>query len=236
MFATFGSFIYRHRLVVVATWAILVLVAVPIATRVFQVLGADGFSRSELEAARAAAAAVTLTLAAMVGLSKVADLSIFSLNLATLLGLGLGVDYSLFIVSRFREELAHGKSVEDAIAGSISTAGRAVLVSGVTVAAGLLGLLVFEFNALWSLGVAGALVVSVSVLAALTLLPALLGLLGNRIDAFSFHPPFRRSDSVRRAPGAGFWSRLARAVMAHPIRTVLLIVAVLIASGCRSRE
>src|SRR5207248_1427997 len=79
---------------------------------------------------------------------------IFSLNLATLLGLGLGIDYSLFMVSRFREELGHGKSVEEAIAGSIATAGRAVLISGSTVAAGLLGLLVFEFNALWSLGVA----------------------------------------------------------------------------------
>ena len=178
----------------------------------------------------AAAAAITVTLAAMVGLSKVTDLSIFSLNLATLLGLGLGIDYSLFMVSRFREELGHGKSVEEAIAGSMSTAGRAVLISGSTVAAGLLGLLVFEFNALWSLGVAGALVVCASVLAALTLLPALMGILGHRIDAFSFHLPFRKLDAAPR-PGSNFWSRLARAVMAHPIRTVLPLLAVLVGLG-----
>jgi len=151
----------------------------------------------------AAAAAITVTLAAMVGLSKVTDLSIFSLNLATLLGLGLGIDYSLFMVSRFREELGHGKSVAEAIAGSMSTAGRAVLISGSTVAAGLLGLLVFEFNVLWSLGVARALVVCASVLAALTLLPALMGILGHRIDAFSFHLPFRKLDAAPR-PGSNF--------------------------------
>ncbi len=80
----------------------------------------------------AASAAITLTLAFMVAISKVVALSIFSLNLATLLRLGLGIDYSLFIVSRFREELHHGKSVEEAIAGLMATARRAVLVSGIT--------------------------------------------------------------------------------------------------------
>ena len=122
--------------------------------------------------------AVAITLALMVLLSQTVQLSIFSLNLATMLGLGLGIDYSLFIVSRFREELRRGQSVERAIAWSIATAGRAVLFSGATVMIGLLALLTFDITALRSMGMAGALVVLLSVLAALSLLPAVLAVLG----------------------------------------------------------
>src|SRR5205823_11915603 len=108
--------------------------------------------------------------------------------LATMLGLGLGIDYSLFLVSRFREELARGESVERAVAGSVATAGRAVLYSGATVIIGLLALLTFDITALRSMGMAGALVVALSVMAALTLLPAVLSVLGKRIDALSIGP------------------------------------------------
>src|SRR6202022_2116545 len=125
--------------------------------------------------------AVALTLAAMVLLSQFIELSIFSLNLATMLGLGLGIDYSLFVVSRFREEKARGQSVEQAVAWSVATAGRAVMFSGATVMIGLLALLTFDITALRSMGTAGALVVAISVVAAMTLLPALLGVLGPRI-------------------------------------------------------
>ncbi len=176
-------------------------------------------------------AAVAITLAAMVLLSRVTDLSIFSLNLTTMLGLGLGIDYSLFVVSRFREELARGLSVEHAVARSVATAGRAVLASGFTVFVGLLGLLLFDFNALRSLGIAGSLVVAVSVLAALLLLPAILGILGRRIDAFAVRGLFRRAESDDGGPRPGFWARLAEAVMAHPVVTLLPLLALLIGLG-----
>jgi RND superfamily putative drug exporter len=173
--------------------------------------------------------AVALTLALMVLLGQVFQLSIFSLNLATMLGLGLGIDYSLFIVSRFREELARGESVERAVAWSLATAGRAVLFSGATVMIGLLALLTFDITALRSMGLAGALVVAISVLAALTLLPALLGVLGRRIDALSIWP--LAGSAARGANRSGFWSRLAHAVMARPVAVLVPLLAVLIGLG-----
>ena len=174
-------------------------------------------------------AAVTVTLAAMVGLARVTDLSIFSLNLTTMLGLGLGIDYSLFIVSRFREERLRRGSVEDAVAAAVATAGRAVLFSGATVFAGMLGLLVFRFNALRSLGIAGALVVAISVLAALTLLPGVLGVLGPRVDWLALRrPPAGASDRDGRS---SFWSRLAQIVMAHPLATLAPLLVLLIGLG-----
>src|SRR5438105_26581 len=173
--------------------------------------------------------AVAITLAAMVGLSQVAELSIFSLNLATMLGLGLGIDYSLFVVSRFREELARGQSVERSVAWSVATAGRAVFFSGVTVMIGLLALLTFDITALRSMGIAGALVVLVSVLAALTLLPALLGVLGPRIDALAIGP--LAASAARAASGSGFWTRLAHAVMARPVLFLIPLLVLLISVG-----
>jgi RND superfamily putative drug exporter len=173
--------------------------------------------------------AVAITLALMVLLSQVFELSIFSLNLATMLGLGLGIDYSLFVVSRFREELARGESLERAVAWSVATAGRAVLFSGATVMIGLLALLTFDITALRSMGVAGAMVVAVSVAAALTLLPALLGLLGERIDAFAIGP--LAASAARAANGSGFWSRLAYGVMARPLAVLLPLLAILIGLG-----
>lgn len=179
-------------------------------------------------------AAVLLTLALMVLLAQTFNLSIFSLNLTTMLGLGLGIDYSLFVVSRFREELAQHQSVENAVAQSVATAGRAVLYSGVTVFVGLLGLLLFDFNALRSLGVAGAMVVALCVLAALTLLPPLLGIIGHRIDALSVRSLMQRvrpatSAAPRHSPG--FWARLADMVMMHPWRTLIPVFVALIGLG-----
>jgi RND superfamily putative drug exporter len=167
-------------------------------------------------------------VALMVLLSQMFELSIFSLNLATMLGLGLGIDYSLFIVSRFREELARGESVERAVAWSVATAGRAVLFSGATVIIGLLALLTFDITALRSMGVAGALVVAISLLAALTLLPATLGVLGTRVDALAIGP-----FATRRAfnDGHGWWSRLAYTVMRRPVMVLLPLLVVLIGLG-----
>jgi RND superfamily putative drug exporter len=173
--------------------------------------------------------AVAITLAVMALLSQVVELSIFSLNLATMLGLGLGIDYSLFIVSRFREELATRGSVEHAVAWSVAMAGRAVLYSGATVMIGLLALLTFDITALRSMGVAGALVVGLSLLAALTLLPALLGVLGARIDALAIGPLAKAA--ARAGTGDGFWSRLAHQVMNRPVAVLVPLLVVLVGLG-----
>ncbi|GAC1314327.1 MAG: MMPL family transporter [Chloroflexota bacterium] len=173
--------------------------------------------------------AVAITLAILVVLSRFVELSIFSLNLSTMLGLGLGIDYSLFIVSRFREQLAKGESVERAVAWSIATAGRAVLFSGATVMIGLLALLTFDITALRSMGVAGAIVVAVSIAGALTVLPAILGVLGKRIDAFAIGP--LAAASARTTSEHGFWSRLAEVVMRRPLAFLLPLLALLIGLG-----
>ena len=167
-------------------------------------------------------AAVLATLGLLVLLAQWVILSVFALNLVTMLGLGLGIDYSLFIVSRFREELAAGSSVERSIAVAMATAGRAVLFSGVTVFVGLLGLTSFKFMALRSMGLAGSLVVLLSVAAALTFLPAVLGVLGPRINALTVRRP---------AAHGGFWSGLAERVMRRPGLVFLGVLALLVGLG-----
>jgi len=160
---------------------------------------------------------VSGVLGAIFLLAHVMDLSIFVLNLATLLGLGLAIDYSLFMTSRFKEELQRGVSVETAVATTVATAGRAVFFSGITVLIGLSGLIVFDFMFLRSVGVAGILVVSFALAGALTLLPATLGLIGHRVNALAI---FRRVEG----PGA-FWHWLSSRVMAHPWLVLIPVVA-----------
>jgi RND superfamily putative drug exporter len=174
-------------------------------------------------------AAVAVALAGIDLVAGATPMSIFVLNLATLLGLGLGVDYSLLMTSRFREELqARGwrrDAVEEAVVATVGTAGRAVFFSGLTVLLGLLGLVLFEFMILRSVGIAGAIVVGLAVLAALTLLPALMAVVGTRLDAFR----------VRRvgapADGNGPWARLAEWVMDRPVAVLVPTLAVLLLLG-----
>jgi len=174
-------------------------------------------------------AAVVAALAGVFLVASVTPMSIFVLNLATLLGLGLGVDYSLLMTSRFREELAargwRPEAVEDAVGATTATAGRAVFFSGLTVLLGLLGLVLFEFMILRSVGIAGAIVVGFGVTAALTLLPALLALVGTRLDSL-------RVRRVRAtAAEDGPWARFARWVMARPFTVLVPTLAVLILLG-----
>jgi RND superfamily putative drug exporter len=173
--------------------------------------------------------AVLIALAAIYGIASVTPMSIFVLNLATLLGLGLGVDYSLLMTSRFREELAlRGDGpdrVADAVRVTVATAGRAVFFSGLTVLLGLLGLILFEFMILRSVGIAGAIVVGLAVLAALTLLPALLSVVGTRIDRLAV----RRVRATTDADGR--WARLARAVMRRPVAVLIPTLAFLLLLG-----
>ena len=186
--------------------------------------------------------AVVVALAAIFGIASVTPVSIFVLNLATLLGLGLGVDYSLLMTSRFREEMAargrwrdlpagadrragRDAAVADSVAVTVATAGRAVFFSGLTVLLGLVGLILFQFMILRSVGIAGAAVVALGVAAALTLLPALLAVLGDRIDALAI----RRVTVTPDAEGP--WARLARRVMRHPVAVFVPTLAVLLVLG-----
>jgi RND superfamily putative drug exporter len=184
--------------------------------------------------------AVLVSLALIFGLGQITTLSIFVLNITTLFGLGLGVDYSLFMVSRFREELAHGRSVEEAVAITVATAGRAVTFSGFTVSIGLVGLIFFRINMLRSVGMGGVLVVLMAVFAAITLLPAVLAIIGTRVNAFPVRiPGLWRRKRVERAgvggmtsnPGHGFWYRLSQFVMRYPVRVFVPVLLILVALG-----
>jgi RND superfamily putative drug exporter len=175
-------------------------------------------------------AAVIVALAAIFGIASVTPMSIFVLNLATLLGLGLGVDYSLLMTSRYREELAKRApddpdAVGEAVRVTVATAGRAVFFSGLTVLLGLLGLVLFEFMILRSVGIAGAVVVGLAVVAALTLQPAILVLLGRNLDRFAIRKvaPTTSTD--------GPWARLARRVMRRPVAVLLPTLAILLVLG-----
>lgn len=158
---------------------------------------------------------VLTALATLYFLAGVYDMSVFVLSIATMLGLGLGIDYALFAVSRFREEL-EDYPVAEAVPRTIATAGRAIFFSGLAVLIGLSGLLFFPFMFIRSIGVAGVLVVFVSVSAALTLLPAVLSVLGHRVNALAV----RRN---RGSVGASFWGRSAEVVMRHPVLVILLV-------------
>jgi len=145
-----------------------------------------------------------------------------------MIGFALAVDYSLFLVVRFREEL-RTHDVETALARTVATAGRAVLFSGLTVAIGIVALVIFGSPAMVSMGLAGMLVVTLGLLFSFTFLLAAMALLGRRIDAWSVLP--KVSQRLAGPARAGFWSGLARRVMARPVRFVLPTLAVLLLAG-----
>ncbi len=153
------------------------------------------------------------------------EVSVFAANVITMLGLGMAIDYALFVVSRFREELAAGHDTAGAIERTIVTAGRTVVVSGLTVALALSSLLLFPMDFLKSMGYGGMAAVLVAMLAALTALPALLAVLGSRINALRVPLPWRR----RSASGDGGWARLARSVMRRPALYLVAVTVVLLA-------
>jgi putative drug exporter of the RND superfamily len=167
-------------------------------------------------------ASVAVTLGALYFLAGVYDMSIFVFTISTMLGLGLGIDYALFAVSRFREELEH-HPVEEAVPRTVETAGRSIFFSGTAVLIGLAGLLFFPYMFMRSIGVAGTIVVAFSVSAALTLLPAVLAILGHKVNALSVRR--RRRDGR----GASFWARSAELVMRHPLVVLSVVGALLFA-------
>ncbi|WP_232666575.1 MMPL family transporter [Pseudonocardia sp. TRM90224] len=165
------------------------------------------------------------TLASLRGLAAVTEVSTFAANITLVMGIGLGVDYSLFVIARFREELLAGATTADAVASTVRAAGRTVVFSGLTVAASLSVMLVFPFPFLRSFAYAGVIVVLMAVIGAVVLLPAALAVLGRRA--------LRRGTPARSvADESGFWYRFGAQVMRRPLPFMLaglLVVALLAA-------
>ncbi|MSO63741.1 MAG: multidrug RND transporter [Actinobacteria bacterium] len=154
-------------------------------------------------------------------LSHFTNVSVFALNLITGLGLGLGIDYALLMVNRFREELHHGKSVEESVVTTVATAGKTVFYSGLTVLVTMASLLFFPLDFLKSFGYAGIAVISLAIIGAVLALPALLAILGERVDK----GVVRRGAITPKEDGR--WARTARAVMHRPLPVVIASLLVL---------
>ena len=154
------------------------------------------------------------------------DITTYANNIVSLLGIGLSVDYSLFIVNRFREELRKGRDHRTAIAMTSATAGRAIFFSAMTVMVGLMGMLFFENTGLPSLGWGGICATLVALISSVLLLPAILSLLGDRIN--SLKVPFSMSDVDKED---GFWSWIAESVMNRPLSVLVPAVMVLLIAG-----
>jgi RND superfamily putative drug exporter len=183
----------------------------------------------------AAGVPIALSVVAIVGavgltvlISRLTELSVYALNMITLIGLAVGVDYALIVVDRYREERRRGRSTAAAIEATGATASRAVLFSGGTVAIALLGMFLLPTTLFRSLGAGAILVVVIAVLATLTLVPAALGLLGDRIEW-----PRRGVRRERPVPhtSSAFWGRVTRVVMARPVVSVALAAGVLVAAA-----
>jgi uncharacterized membrane protein YdfJ with MMPL/SSD domain len=168
------------------------------------------------------------------GASEFTSISIFALNLVTGLGLGLAIDYSLFVVSRYREEIAKDGPGLAAMGRTMATAGRTVLFSALTVAVALASLTVFPQRFLYSMGLGGAMVALLAAAVALTVLPATLALLGARVNALTPRFLARRADRDGRSEAAGFWHRLSRLVMRRPAPIATVTATVLIVLGLPS--
>jgi trehalose monomycolate/heme transporter len=161
--------------------------------------------------------------------------SIYSINITTILGLGLGIDYGLFMVARFREELRRQPTVDAALARTVATAGRTVAVSGITVAVALASLMLFPETFLRSMGYGGVATVVVDMLAALTVMPALLAVLGHRVNALRIRRLVSASGG-QQSGESGAWYRIAHSVMRRPVVYVVVIVVALLALGSPFRH
>ncbi|MCY4108412.1 MAG: MMPL family transporter [Chloroflexi bacterium] len=166
---------------------------------------------------------IALALTSLIG--QIYRLSFFIVNMITMIGLAVGIDYSLFVVGRFREERAAGLGKREAITKAGATASRAVFFSGITVVLALVGMLVVPASVFFSLGLGAILVAVIAVLAALTLLPAILSLVGDRVN--SLRLPFLGGN--RRGRGR-FWIRITRMVMTRPLLSLALSGGLLVAA------
>ena len=179
--------------------------------------------------------AIIGTMAILRILASITDVSIYALNMTTALGLALAIDYSLFLVSRYREELRKGVVGEEAILNTVRTAGRTVLFSSLTVALALAALAVFPMYFLRSFAYAGVAVVGLAAVASLVVLPAILALVGPRINALDvrvfIRRFFKRPDPAPKTEREGFWYRLASVVMRRPVILGGVVIAILLLLG-----
>ena len=171
---------------------------------------------------------LALGISALVG--TFFELSLFVSNIITMIGLAVGIDYSLFVLTRYREERGRGLDKIDAVSRAGATASRAVLFSGMTVVLALIGMVLIPFNIFISIGLGAIFVVLAAMAAAMTLLPAILGVMGDRINAIKI--PFIGKGQVAFEPynTGGFWDKLVRMVTAQPIISLLITGALLIAA------
>ena len=170
------------------------------------------------------------TLVAAIGmtiwLSNVTDVTVYATNIVSLIGIGVSIDYSLFLVNRFREELSRGHDVRTATAMSCATAGKAVFYSGITVAIGLMGMLFFANTSLPSLGIGGTIAVTIAMIYSTIVLPAVMAWLGPRINKLEIPYAFDMS-----AKDDGMWARIAKRVMDRPWAVLIPTLVLLIGAG-----
>ena len=165
-------------------------------------------------------------LGAMFFLNRFTDVSQYATNIVTLIGLGVSIDYSLFVVNRFRDELARGETREDALATTMATAGRAITFSGLTAAVGISAMLFYQGTFMASMGAAGAMVIAIAVIYGLTFLPALLAVMGPSVNWLRISRLWgRRGPAI---PDRGFWHGLASWVMKRPVVVLVPTVAFLV--------
>jgi len=175
--------------------------------------------------------AIAVAFGAVAIIGQAYHLIFSSANMVSMLGLAVGIDYSLFIISRFREERRRGLAKLEAIRRTGATASRATFFSGTTVVLALSGLFLMPDKTFRSMAVGGIVVVAGAVFASLTILPALLSLLGDKVNAL--HLPFRKSNAVAHAPEhtGGFWDRVTSIVMRHPVVSLVLAVGLLLGAA-----
>jgi uncharacterized membrane protein YdfJ with MMPL/SSD domain len=167
---------------------------------------------------------ILTTLLLLNGLTTVVDIDSFAINIVTGLGLGLAIDYSLFLVTRFREELRTRSTVEATIAATTAALGRMILFSGLTVAVSLVALCIFPQRFLYSIGIGGALVALSSVAVCLLFLPAFLALMGSKVNALA-------PSTLQGAPSGRRWFAIARLVLTHPVSVAICAIGVMVVAG-----
>ena len=200
------------------------------AALVILILVLGGLAAAVIPLAMAAVSIVlALGVASLVG--QAFQLSFFVTNMITMIGLAVGIDYSLFVISRYREERSRGLEKVDAIGRAGATATRTVVFSGLTVVLTLVGMLLVPFNIFVGLGVGAILVVIAAMLATMTLLPAVLSLLGDKVNRLSLPWIGRTQARFDESRSGGFWDRLSRAVMRQPVISLLLSAGLLVAAA-----
>ena len=161
-------------------------------------------------------------------LSNVTDVTQYAVNIISLIGIGVSIDYSLFMVNRFREEMNRGHDIRTSTAMTVATAGKAVFFSGVTVGIGLMGMLFFENTGIPSLGIGGTLAVSVAMIYSLVVLPSILAMLGSRVsDGWKLPFSFKTENDAED----GIWSKIAKTVMDRPWTVLIPTLVILLGAG-----